>query len=101
MKQSLHTPLTDEYLQALEGMKPAEQDHFFYTRLKARMEAVQKTPESFSLKPVLAIAALAIVLLLNTMAIIQQKETKKQPMNNTTSTEYFNKEFDFNTGANY
>ncbi len=101
MKQNVHTPLTDEYLQALEGMQAAEPDHFFYTRLRARMEAAQKTGSSFLLKPVLAIAALAVVLLLNTMAIIQQKETNKQPLHNTSPVEDFNKEFDINTGTNY
>jgi hypothetical protein len=101
MKQNVHTPLTDEYLQALEGMQEAGPAPFFYTRLRARMEKGNESAGSFSLRPMLAIAALAIVLLLNTIAIIQQQETKHQPMNNTSSVEDFTKEFDFNTGANY
>jgi hypothetical protein len=101
MKKLLPTPLTDQYLQALEGMQAAKPDHFFYTRLRARMDAAQKPADRVWLRHALAIGVLAIVLVLNTMAIMQQKETKKQLLNNTSPVEDFTAEFDMNTGVNY
>jgi hypothetical protein len=104
MKQALHTPLTDEYLQSLQGLQPAEPDPYFYTRLRARMEKAAAPSGSFLLRPVLAVAALSIVLLVNTFTILQQKNSKQQPeepVGNTATIEDFTREFNINTGANY
>jgi hypothetical protein len=101
MKQSLHTPLTDEYLQSLQGIQPTETDPYFYTRLRARMEKGQEPAGSFLLKPVLAVAALSIVLLLNTLTILQQKTSTPQPVNSTETIDDFSREFNITEGNNY
>lgn len=76
MKKDRSTPLVDEYLKSIDDCKEAETDHFFYTRLKARMEkGVVKG--SFSLRPVLIIAMLAIMLIINSFVIIKQNRLKE------------------------
>ena len=37
MKKNIQTPLVDGHLKSLEGMKEAETNEFFYTRLKVKM----------------------------------------------------------------
>ncbi len=65
-KKYTKTPLVDEYLQSISGMKPAETDPFFYTRLKAKMEKnlIANQPQS-NFKWAFAICALAIFLMVN------------------------------------
>ena len=41
------TPLVDEHLQSMQGMKELGADDFFYTRLKARMER-EKSQQGWS-----------------------------------------------------
>lgn len=77
---STNTPLVDEHLQAVEGMKEAETDEFFYTRLKARME--RAIEPGFPLRPAWLVAILAVFLLVNTLVVSQEIKTSK-----TTNTE--------------
>ena len=67
---------TEEILGSLDGLKRATAPDFFYTRLRARMEKeLGKEPNAtrrpWVLRPVYAVIALLIVLLLNAAVIFQ------------------------------
>lgn len=82
MEKQFATPLVDELLQTVEGLKPPETDEFFYTRLRARME--QKANQrgwSFSVRPAWIIGVLALLLVVNGWALsskINSTQTAKQ-----------------------
>lgn len=76
------TPLTDDHLQSLQGMKEAETDAFFYTRLRARMEKQAGPAWSFSARPAWLVASLLVLLAINGWMLAQQRE----PVQATTST---------------
>lgn len=71
------TPLVDEHLQSMQGMKEAGTDNFFYTRLKAKMEK-EKSQQGwgFPLKPVWVVGTLALLLAVNGFMLLQQSKTK-------------------------
>lgn len=70
MEKQFATPLVDELLNSLQGVKPPETDEFFYTRLRARMEQKANQPGwSFSVRPAWIIGALALLLLVNGWAL--------------------------------
>ena len=75
MKEYQNTRLVDEYLKSIEDCREAETDHFFYTRLKARMERAEDKV-GFSFKPVLIIAMLAIMLIINSFVVIKQNRSQ-------------------------
>lgn len=61
-----NTPRVDEHLHSLQGMREAETDLFFYTRLKARMDKRREQPQwLFPLKPAWLIASLVLLLAVN------------------------------------
>ena len=67
-KKSTHTPLVDEHLKSLQGMKEAETNDFFYTRLKAKMMSRQGN-EKISLRWVYAtVTVLLLILTINIFA---------------------------------
>jgi hypothetical protein len=102
MNKKLHTPLTDSYLQSVEGMQPVELPPFFYTRLKARMEQSVEGRPSFMAKPVLAIALLGLVLVLNTVVLVQQHSAKPQASSAANNAfDSFTNDFNLITGSNY
>lgn len=70
---------TDEVLNSLDGIQRATMPDFFYTRLKARMEnGVQPVKQSsWALRPVYAMAALVLVLIINVAVIFKSKDTKE------------------------
>ena len=80
----------DDILNSLDGVKRAEAPAFFYTRLRARMDKQTGTETSRSglLRPVFALAALLIVLLINA-AVILNKENTSTPIADTNETESF------------
>ena len=57
----MNTPLTDEYLHRIEGLKQAEVSPYFYTRLKGRMQQ----PSIPRIQPSIAIILLTIFLAAN------------------------------------
>ena len=63
----------EEILNSLDGIKRAPAPDFFYTRLKARMEKdILPAPvRSRILRPVYAVAALVVVLLVNAAVILK------------------------------
>ena len=72
--------LLDEHLQVLDEIQAVGTDHFFYTRLRARLEARKAGEEwGFKLRSSLAIAALSLLLVLNGFLLFQYaKNDKKQ-----------------------
>lgn len=78
-------PLVDEHLQSLSGMKEAETDEFFYTRLKAKMlnrqeKGIKTTKEQnwiFRLKPVWVIGGLVLLLAMNGFMLLEQSRKKE------------------------
>lgn len=63
----------EEVLGSLDGIQKAVMPDFFYTRLNARMEKELEpaTKKSWVLRPVFALAALAVVLLINAVVILK------------------------------
>lgn len=101
MEHTTNTPLADEYMQSLKGMQPADLPPFFYTRLKARMETDATPKPSFLLRPVLAVAALSVVLLLNIVALVQQHRKVLPEESKNTTIEQFTSDFNLTTNSNY
>lgn len=72
------TSLLDDHLQLLNNMQEVGTDEFFYTRLKARMEARNPGEEwGFMIRPTMAIAALSLLLVLNGFLFFQFSATEK------------------------
>lgn len=77
------TPITDEYLKSLDGIRSAEPKDYFYARLKSKLEKEQRQEEwIFPLKPVWMICTLAVLFLINTV-ILMQKNKSQQLGNNS------------------
>lgn len=76
--EKYQTPITDDYLKSLEGIKMAEPKDFFYTRLTSRLSNEQTQKDwVFPLKPVWMIASLAIFLLINTFILAEKYDANK------------------------
>ncbi len=79
-------PKTEEILNSLDGLSPAKAPDFFYTRLEARMEKELlkngrfEPKRPFILRPVFAIAALAVVLIINAAVIFQGNSEIAEPL---------------------
>jgi hypothetical protein len=80
----------EKTLNTLTGIKQAEPNPFFYTRLKARMEKELLEPKvvfGFQFKPIYAYSTLALILLLNIFSIFtlshkQMPSFEKEPTYN-------------------
>ena len=69
------TSLLEDHLQVLDEMQEVGTNHFFYTRLRARMEAKNAGAVwGFRLRPSLAIPALTILLLFNGFLLFQSMQ---------------------------
>jgi len=69
--------LLEEHLQVMNEMQEVGTDHFFYTRLRARMDEKNAGKVwGFKLKPSLAIPALTILLVLNGFLLFQSTQNK-------------------------
>lgn len=72
------TGLLEDHLQLLDNMQEVGTDDFFYTRLRARMEARNAGEEwGFMVRPAMAIAALSLLLVLNGFLLLQFSSTAK------------------------
>ena len=85
----------EDILRSLDGSQRASAPDFFYTRLKAKMLARQivgenrydpVAPKSWVLRPVYAMTALVIVLLLNVAVILKGNSAKNDNSINDTET---------------
>lgn len=71
--------LLEEHLQVLDEMQEVGTDEFFYTRLRAKMEARNAGEEwSFLVRPTMAIAALSLLLVLNGFLLFQYTKTNNK-----------------------
>ena len=61
----------EQVLNAWDGAKRAEAPAFFYTRLKARMLAGEKTTKSWIFRPVFVVASLVLVIIINAFIYFQ------------------------------
>ena len=64
----------EQVLNAWDGAKRAEVPAFFYTRLRARMDAHQtedETPKSWIFRPVFVVASLVLVIIINAFIYFQ------------------------------
>ncbi|MCE2847536.1 MAG: hypothetical protein ACK5GP_09980 [bacterium] len=72
------TGILEDHLQLLDNIQEVGTDEFFYTRLKARMEARNAGEEwGFVVRPAMAIAALSLLLILNGFLLFQFSSTEK------------------------
>lgn len=79
-KENNKTPLVDELLRSVEGLREAETGDYFYTRLRARMEArKEEEKEGWSLpfRPAWVIGCLTVLLAVNSVMALQQFNGKK------------------------
>ena len=80
---------TEEILSSLDGLKKAIAPDFFYSRLRARMEREilpAATKPGKVLRPVYALAGLAVVLLLN-VAVIFTKNNSGETLSSSNESE--------------
>ena len=64
----------EQVLNAWDGAKRAEAPAFFYTRLRARMDAQQtgdETPKSWIFRPAFVVASLVLVIIINAFIYFQ------------------------------
>jgi hypothetical protein len=74
---------TEEILNSLDGISKAAAPDFFYTRLEAKMvarlgsntEAVAPGHRAWALRPAYAVAALVVVLLINSFVLLQKNSS--------------------------
>ena len=70
--------MLEDHLQLLNNMEEIGTDEFFYTRLRARMEARKTGKEwSFMVNPTMAITSLSMLLVLNGFLLFQFSATEK------------------------
>lgn len=68
--------LLEDHLQLLDNIQEVGTDAFFYTRVRARLEARKAGEEwGFRLRPSLAIPALTLLLVLNGFLLFQYTKT--------------------------
>jgi len=69
----------EKALESLDGMKRAEPQPFFYTRLIARLERVEKNvwelAGSYLARPVVAVIGLCLILAFNVVILVQKEST--------------------------
>ena len=100
----ISTPLVDEHLQSLQGMKEATIDDFFYTRLKARIESNEPQKGwGFPLKPIWVIGTLTLLLAVNGFMLTQKFKTKETATTKTSgsSLQNFAESYDQNISSSY
>ena len=78
----------EEILESLDGIKRANAPDFFYIRLKARMEKniLPAPARPWLLRPVYALGALVLVLLVNAAVIITKNNSAEAISNNDSET---------------
>ncbi|MDQ7948376.1 MAG: hypothetical protein REI78_12175 [Pedobacter sp.] len=73
MKKIANSQITDQYLESLDGIRPAEPKAFFYDRLIDRLANEQQEDQwSFPLRPTWMIASLTILLIVNTLILLRK-----------------------------
>jgi hypothetical protein len=101
-KKFTNTHLADQYLESLNGMRQAEVDPFFYTRLKARME--KETADqgwSFPLKPAWLVSLLVIFLFINAFFLATQVKQNKAASSQETTLQNFASGYDLSISTSF
>lgn len=76
--KNISTDLLEDHLQFLNSMQEVGTDQFFYTRLRAKIEARKSGKEwGFVIRPAPAIAALILLLVLNSLIFLQFSAKEK------------------------
>jgi hypothetical protein len=96
-KRNMEESLEDA-LNSLDGLRKASPAPFFFTRVQARIQREQNSQwsiiSSFIARPVVAVAGISIVVLLNIAALFYQKEHSAAAMltdqNDTATTDDYN-----------
>lgn len=74
--------MLEGHLQLLDNMQEVGTDEFFYSRLRARIEARNAGGEwGFMVRPAMAIAALSLLLVLNGFLLFQYNKTNNKQDN--------------------
>lgn len=82
-----------ETMDSLDGMSRAVPTPFLFTRIEARMAATPSSPiwdavVQFIARPYVAIAAILLVILLNTVAVFEIREAASAPREGSVSDDY-------------
>lgn len=83
MNQNLNRKI-DEAMQSLNGIEKASPRPFFFIRLEARMQREKSKWESLSsflAKPVVAVACICLIIMINVAAILSSSTTSKKSSN--------------------
>ncbi|MFZ4771024.1 MAG: hypothetical protein ACOYLO_12655 [Ferruginibacter sp.] len=100
--KKLDTPLVEEHLQSLQGIKETGTDDFFYTRLKARMEsALEEEGWSFPLKPVWVIGSMTLLLAINIFMLSQEFKSNNNNKPNSATVQSFAEQYDQTISTSY
>ena len=88
-------------MNSLDGMQSATPGPFFFTRVQARLHRAEKSPweaaSAFLARPVVAIAIVCLVILMNTVAVLQEKSTLPAYAEQVESSSYDDLDFAANT----
>lgn len=92
----------EEILESLDSNQRATAPDFFYTRLVARMqrETEKGLNKTVFLRPVYAIAALTIVLLINISVILKTENVTEYKISDTEETQSIAAEYSLNDNSN-
>ena len=92
----------DEILGSLDGIQKTSAPDFFYTRLKARMEKGYEpaVPKSWVLRPVYAMSALVVIVLINAAVIFSRADAKPTNLAETDTLQSIAAEYRLNDNAN-
>lgn len=101
MKKNIPTPLVDEYLQSLQGIKEIETDPFFYTRLKARMERETAAELKVPLKPVWLVTILTFFVFINSFFLVKEMKQGLETSSQGTSMQNFASSYDLSVSTPY
>ena len=68
-------------MKSLDGLTSATPGPYFFTRVQARLSSVEKNvwekASAFIARPAIAIAMVSFVILMNTVAVLQHKQSSK------------------------
>jgi len=91
----------EEILSSLDGAERAQAPSFFYTRLKARMEAGVPQPRPFILRPVYIIASLLVILMLNMLVLLGSSGSADETITEQEVEQSIAAEYSINTNLTY
>lgn len=81
----------EEIMNSLDGCQRASAPDFFYTRLRARMEreTASARPAPWAVRPAYALAGMALILLINVLAVFNRNTNPEENALNLQETDTF------------